>query len=98
MLAHGWQQERQTLRFGNLRYNRQVPRTYMGKFNSWIKSGTNVHNAIQFNQVIFDLAEATRRKMQHKLDTNRASRVDAIANFYSNVCDNAINGLGRTAQ
>lgn len=91
VLARGWQQEEQTLRFGNLRYDRPVTRTYMDKVNSWIKTGTDVHEALLFNQVIFDLAEATRRKMQHELDTNRTSRPDAIGNFYATVCENAVN-------
>lgn len=98
LLAHGWLQEEQTLRFGNLRYDRPITRTYMDKVNSWIKSGSDVHEAIEFNQVIFDLAEATRRKLQNELDTNRTSRVDAIANFYSTVCDNAINEFIASSQ
>lgn len=98
LLAHGWLQEDKTLRFGNLRYDRPVTRTYMDKVNSWIKSGFDVHEAIEFNQVIFDLVEVTRRKLQNELDTNRTNRVDAIANFYSTVCDNAINEFIASSQ
>ncbi len=85
-------------RYGNLVYRKISTETYMDKVNSWIKSGYDSEQTIEFQQVCFNMVELTRRKFQCEIDSSSNGGYDTLLEYYMNLCDNSLKEFKAVSQ
>lgn len=68
---------------GNLKVVRTRLRTALNKETTWVRTGYVSDKLLRYNQVVFDLAEATTQEMQKEIDLNLGKySYDDILEFY----------------
>lgn len=75
-------------RFGDTTVIRNVAKCYMDKKLSWINPDFKNDQYLRYNQVVFDIVELHRRRLQYELDrANSIFEIEGIFNYIYNSCN-----------
>jgi len=82
--------EYKTIKHGNLKYHKYVTRTAFDKSNTWVRTEYISDRLLRYNQLILDIAEATRKDLQKDLNSNSNYSKSYIYEHYTNKALNTI--------
>ncbi len=72
-----------TQKYGNLKVIRTKLRTALNKESTWVRTEYISDKLLRYNQLVFDMAEATRQEMQNEIDVNLGKySYEEILKFY----------------
>lgn len=75
---------------------RYITSCYMDNKLSWVNSSYQTEQYLRFNQVIFDIGEVYRRKLQYELDrANSQAEAERIFKYYHTLCNVEIDKFHR---
>ena len=82
--------------FGDTSLKRTIAHGYMDKKQSWVNPDFRSDQNLRYNQVIFDLVEIHKRRLQHALDRINSQReVERTFNLIYNECNTEIDKFQR---
>lgn len=90
--------EYKTVKHGNLKLRQYVTRTAFDKSNTWVRTEYISDRLLRYNQLILDIAEATRKDLQRDLNLNTSFSKSYIYEHYTNKGLNTIMRLAEESK